>query len=66
VVKKNPFVNQSVSLNERFSAKPASDSSPKAETRSDVVRISNEAKRKHVMGQLIARISAEYEPKKLG
>jgi len=64
VVKINPLINQGVSATERFLKKPAADPQAKPGREGDVVNISTEARKKHIMGQLIARITAEAETKK--
>jgi hypothetical protein len=63
MLKLNPF--RSVGVADGVSDNSAVETIEKPPQENDVVNISNEAKKKHVMGKLIARITAESEAKKL-
>ncbi len=56
MVKINPVLSNHIKLSERILEKAASKDPDDNNKDNDIVSISNEARKKHIMGQLIARI----------
>lgn len=62
----NPFKNQSISVPKRFFRSLATKSDLRSSDNEDVVVFSKKAQKKHIMGQLIARITDAQGTKKIG
>lgn len=56
MIKIDPFLSNHIKLSERIMEKAAREGQQEKDKDNDVVSISNEARKKHIMNQLIARI----------
>ncbi len=57
-MKIDPFLSQHINLTEKILEKAVSEKSAEKERADDVVKISDDSKKKHIMSQLIERIVA--------